>query len=300
MHKFDAKAELILSDISNDRHSGARELVIRALEQLSTYGYTLKKQSAEEQKHRLKALAYDLSTLRPSMASLQNTLNDWLLALERIKTSNPIGFIEDVQALCTEQINGLNFKQEKLVNQAVEALSEAHSIMTISRSSTLVSVFKRLMQRPLTFIICESRPGNEGKQLATELAALDFSVEYIVDAAINNHINQVDAVVVGADTILFDGAVVNKCGTSLLALAANYSNRPFYVIADSSKFSRVARDELIIEEMEPHELEAPVSSRIKARNLYFDITDANLVTHYLTDKGINQDMQYNLRQTNRV
>jgi translation initiation factor 2B subunit (eIF-2B alpha/beta/delta family) len=84
--------------------------------------------------------------------------------------------------------------------------------------------------------------------------------------------------------------VVNKCGTSLLALATQHFKVPFYVVADSSKCTQLSRTEFILEEMPLAEINdpinAPTSSFIHTHNVYFDISPLDTVTAYTTEYGI--------------
>jgi translation initiation factor eIF-2B subunit delta len=99
---------------------------------------------------------------------------------------------------------------------------------------------------------------------------------------------QADAVVVGADAILDDGSVVNKCGTSLLAIAAQYFKVPFYVLADSSKHTKISSADFILEELPAKELGATKSPFIHPHNIYFDITPASLVMAYINEFGVQR------------
>jgi translation initiation factor 2B subunit (eIF-2B alpha/beta/delta family) len=291
----DPLADEIASNIKHDLSSGATELIREALNSLFTYADALGTQPANEAKTRLLLLSERLKHLRPCMASLHNILSDWQARLDELAIDDPKHFIENVQTRCKQQINVMNTRQDKLITQAVSGLCNLQTIMTLSRSSTLCAVFTKLPQRPLGFIVCESRPGCEGKILATTLASSELSVEYIVDAAVGNHIQQADAVVVGADTILADGSVVNKCGTSLLALAAQYYKLPFYVIADSSKCAEFFADDLTREEMPATELAAPDSPWIYPHNFYFDVTDAVLIDAYITEFGMERSWPWSRR-----
>lgn len=286
MNQHQQLADKMVFAIQQNLHAGATELSQDVLMDLSHYAASMRALSPVQCKINLRTLAEQLRYLRPSMAPLHNILGNWQAKLERLQAVDTTKLISDVQALCTRFIDDIKSRQHNLVGHGVSYLSQANNIMTISRSSAVFEVFKSLPQRPLNFIICESRPGCEGKILASELASADVSVEYIIDAAIGNHIQQADGVLVGADSILADGSVVNKCGTSLLALAAGYFKRPLYVIADSSKCVDFCADELTLEEMPTKELAAPESPWVYPHNFYFDVTDATLVTAYITEFGI--------------
>jgi len=76
---------------------------------------------------------------------------------------------------------------------------------------------------------------------------------------------------VGADSVLRDGSVVNKVGTQALALAAKDRAKPFYVACESLKFD--ARYD---------GASWPVRPDIDP---LFDLTPGHLVTMVVTERG---------------
>ena len=48
--------------------------------------------------------------------------------------------------------------------------------------------------------------------------------------------NEVSMVISGAEVILENGSILNRTGTSSLALIAYSNNKPFYVFAESYKY----------------------------------------------------------------
>jgi len=92
----------------------------------------------------------------------------------------------------------------------------------------------------------------------------------------------VDLVVVGSDAVRKNG-VVNKVGTSLLALAAKENKKPFYVVASTIKFDR--RKKFVVEERPGSEVYKKIKG-IKIRNPAFDITDWKFVSAVVMEKGI--------------
>ncbi|MEM1636086.1 MAG: S-methyl-5-thioribose-1-phosphate isomerase, partial [Thermosphaera sp.] len=102
----------------------------------------------------------------------------------------------------------------------------------------------------------------------------------------------VDLVIVGADRITREGYVVNKIGTYMIALAAKRNNIPFYVAAPSSTIDLESSiDDVVIEERNPSEVKYVMGKLITledapALNYAFDITDPDLVTAIITEKGI--------------
>jgi ribose 1,5-bisphosphate isomerase len=135
--------------------------------------------------------------------------------------------------------------------------------------------------------VTESRPRNEGRTTAQTLAAAGLAVTLLTDAEAGLFIPECAAVVVGADSILADGAVVNKSGTYLLALAA-HANRPrrvpFLALAETLKFAPFKQPHL--EEMDLAEVVSPSElPGVSVRNIYFDRTPASLVSAIITELG---------------
>ena len=103
----------------------------------------------------------------------------------------------------------------------------------------------------------------------------------------------VDLVIVGADRIAANGDVANKIGTYPLALAARHHGVPFYVAAPWSTLdvATATGDDIHIEHRDGDELRrgfgAPVSPYgVPAYNPAFDVTPAELVTAFITDRGV--------------
>jgi len=92
-------------------------------------------------------------------------------------------------------------------------------------------------KRKLTVYLTESSPGLEGKQLAKDLIDIRVPVKLIADSTVNTIIPDIDIVIVGADTVLANGSVINKIGTSKIANVAKKNETPFLAVCESTKFS---------------------------------------------------------------
>ncbi len=161
--------------------------------------------------------------------------------------------------------------------------------MTHSLSGTVLAVLSACLPQIDQVIVLEGRPRYEGRQVALELSkGGGSSITLITDAQADIFLPQCHAVVVGADSILANGDVLNKAGTALLAWAARGHRIPFYVLCETLKISPHSwSGELAqLEEKEATEvLEQPIPG-ITARNFYFDRTPARLVTSVITEQGI--------------
>lgn len=141
----------------------------------------------------------------------------------------------------------------------------------------------------------ETRPRLQGMQLtAWELNQEGIDHAIIPDGASAYYMSQgVDMIIVGADRIAANGDFANKIGTFDKAICAKRFGIPFYVAAPVSTFDfdTETGEDIVIEQRSETEMTqigdvriAPVGSR--ALNPAFDVTPAELVTGFITEKGI--------------
>jgi methylthioribose-1-phosphate isomerase len=105
---------------------------------------------------------------------------------------------------------------------------------------------------------------------------------------------KVNIIFVGCDRVAANGDFANKIGTSGVAILAKHYGIPFYVCAPSSTIDLSIPDgeHIVIEERKPEEVTemwyahrmAPAG--VKVDNPAFDVTDHDLITGIITEKGI--------------
>ena len=143
----------------------------------------------------------------------------------------------------------------------------------------------------------ETRPLLQGARLtAWELHEAGIDVTLICDnmASIVMKNRWVDAVLVGCDRIAANGDTANKIGTSGVAVLARHYGIPFYVCAPLSTIDieTVQGKDIEIELRKGEEItstwyQKPMAPNgVKTYNPAFDVTDADLITAIITEKGI--------------
>lgn len=143
----------------------------------------------------------------------------------------------------------------------------------------------------------ETRPLLQGARLtAFELMSAGIDVTLIGDgmAASVMRNGWADAVITGCDRVAANGDAANKIGTLPLAIAAKRFGIPFYICAPSSTIDMdTARGkEIEIERRAPEELtemwyeKRMAPENVKVFNPAFDVTDADLITAIITERGI--------------
>jgi methylthioribose-1-phosphate isomerase len=144
----------------------------------------------------------------------------------------------------------------------------------------------------------ETRPLLQGARLnAWECAERGIPVSVLCDGAAASLMcrGRVSCAIVGADRIAANGDTANKIGTLSLAIAARRYNVPFYVAAPSSTIDTAVPDgsAIPIEERAEDEVKrvrgvvvAPDAAR--AYNPAFDVTPHDLISAFITEKGVVQ------------
>ena len=143
----------------------------------------------------------------------------------------------------------------------------------------------------------ETRPLMQGARLTSfELNHAGIDVTLICDNAASLLMKQgkINACFVGCDRVAANGDTANKIGTRSVAVNAKYHGIPFYVFCPSSTidFSCTSGDDITIEERSADEVKhgyfaQPVAEpEVKCFNPAFDVTDAELITAIVTERGI--------------
>jgi translation initiation factor 2B subunit (eIF-2B alpha/beta/delta family) len=277
---------LALVEIREDRTHGASELARRCLLILAEAARAEPAGSVVELQKRLSALSAELAQTRPSMAPVQNLLRRWREALTFAEEAD-LATARRMAVVRAEVL--IAASRQAVLDCAVRAadlLGCGRTVMTHSLSSTVVEVCRLLGGQGLRMIVTESRPLMEGRRLAEQLSIWGTPTTFITDAQMGLFVAEADAVLVGADSVLADGAVVNKTGTGLLALAARDRGVPFYVCCESFKWRAPGQPPPELEEMAPAELETPDWPGVTVRNVYFDLTPGRLVSAWIDETGV--------------
>ncbi len=278
-----------LQALKQDRQQGASELARRALRMLADSALHGAAGGVDQMRDLLSRRAEILMAARPSMAPLYNLLRRWQCGLTELDNHDLEGF----RRRAAEAAEALVAASERAVKEAARharvQIAGNRTIMTHSLSSTVREVFRQLSGGGIRVIVTESRPLNEGCRLAAELSKWGIATELITEAQMGLFVNEADAVVVGADSLLADGSLVNKAGTYLLALAAGDRGLPFYVCCESFKLRPPGMGEPELEEMASAELAAPNLPGVEVRNIYFDITPPHLISGWITEQGLVRD-----------
>ncbi|MDZ7749009.1 MAG: translation initiation factor eIF-2B [Halofilum sp. (in: g-proteobacteria)] len=275
-------------ELVDDRVSGASQLARQALDSLAEFAGSCAADEPATLRAALLDFAEELQYTRPNMAPIHNLVQRWSDRVEALPDDDPAGF-RRAAAEAAQELSDASVRAVEEVAAHTAALVGADAtVITHSMSSTVHASFRLLARRGVRAIVSESRPGLEGRDQARQLDHLGIPVDFITDAELGHFSGHADVALVGADMLLADGALVNKAGTYLLALAARDRGIPFYVCCESFKQAPHGSTGFDLEAADPAELDAPRGRQITPHNVYFDITPARLIDARVTEDGVTR------------
>lgn len=261
--------------IARDKGHRAIDLVVISLRGLQTLA------AAASSATELGETARAMQRARPASACLQNILDEFCRRLESMGDADVGTGVADIcNGLAEEMVTA----QDTVANRMASLIADGDRIMAFSMSSTIRRVFEiaRQQNKRVQAIVCESRPGMEGRLLANDLSRMNIETTCITESQIGIFMRDTDKAVLGADRLLANGDVVNKAGSLLVALAARHCEVPLYVGAES--FKQSDREDFELEEFNVEELDLPKMSGVTARNFYLEILPDHLISRLITDK----------------
>ena len=227
---------------------------------------------------------------RPTAVSLWNGVHATVRGVEDQKdVGEMISLIqENARVFIDNSNNAVRFIGEI----GAKRIKDGDVIMTHCNSSVALSVIKTAHRqgKDIKVYATESRPWRQGILTVRDLAEAGVDTTLIIDSAVRSVMKKVDEVFVGADTITSHGALINKVGTSQLALAAHEARVQFYVCSETYKFSPMTLfgDRVTIEERDISEVvrDGEIPESVKVFNPVFDSTPPMYIDAIITELGM--------------
>ena len=280
MERFEERIALV----REDREHGSRWLVREAITILRDIA-TSATAAPGERLRLLREAGSELARARPAMFALAG-------AVIRIlgSSDNP----DEIGRAAEQLLHEYETAVERITDHARPLLHG--TVMTHSLSGTVMEVLTACSSALEQVIVLEGRPRYEGRVVAVDLWKAGIATTLITDAQANIFLPGCQSVLVGADSALANGDILNKAGTALLGWAAHGHGVPLFVLCETLKIATYTwkGDLAQLEEKDAEEVWEHPAGDIAIRNFYFDHTPATLVTKLITERGIlsKQDIQH--------
>jgi len=270
---------------------GAGRIARAAVEALADYARNLEVSDADAFKREMQKAAEILTETRPTAVSLPNAVRYVMRALGSFESVEAAR--EAVLARAAEFIDHSEHAVERIAEIGARHISDGDVLLTHCNSEAALGCILEAhrQEKEIEVYATEVRPRGQGLITIRALNDAGIRTNYIIDSAVRYFINDVDLVIVGADAIAVNGAVVNKIGTAQIAHAADEARTNVIVAAETYKFAprTILGEKIAIEERDTGEvLPRGIAENlpfVRVRNPAFDVTPAEYVDLIVTERG---------------
>jgi ribose 1,5-bisphosphate isomerase len=219
------------------------------------------------------------NAMRYIINQTQNNQTEQMDSLRKTVITSAEGFLKDLTA-----------SSQRAAEIGAKRIGDGSVVFTHCHSSTVTKMLAKAKADAVDFrVICtETRPAYQGRITAKELVSLGIDTTFIVDSAARTFMGDVDVAFVGADAITSEGNVVNKIGTSGIAVIASEARVPFYVVSELLKFDPETLQGGCekIEQRNPAEVWAEAPPQLTVKNPSFDVTPNRYIHGIICEEGI--------------
>ncbi len=279
------------ADIKNMEIRGAGRIARAAVEALADYARNLDVSDPETFKREMQGAADILTGTRPTAVSLPNAVRYVMRALDSFESVEAAR--DAVLSRAAEFVDHSEHAIERIAEIGARHISDGDVLLTHCNSEAALGCILEAHRqgKEIEVYATEVRPRGQGLITIRTLNDAGIRTNYIIDSAVRYFINDVDLVIVGADAIAVNGAVVNKIGTAQIAHAADEARTNVIVAAETYKFAprTILGEKIEIEERDPGEVlprgEAERLPFVRVRNPAFDVTPAEYIDLIVTERG---------------
>ncbi len=291
-----------------------KEMVVRgapAIGATAAFGYVLGAAEMIKDSGNFDDFVERMKTVKEILAKTRPTAVNLFWALERMERAmldfgKLDGIVErlekeavDIALEDVETNKAIGRHGAKLIEDGDTILTHCNtgSLATVDYGTALGVIRTAHEQgKKIRVLVDETRPYLQGARLTTwELMKYGIEAVLISDnmAGWMMKMGEVNKVIVGADRVVANGDFANKIGTYSLAVLAKHHSIPFYTALPTSSIDMNLKsgDEIPIEERNPNEVTHCGGRRIapegiKVYNPAFDVTEHELLTAIITEKGV--------------
>ena len=272
------------------RVRGAGRIARAGATALADYAASYEGRSLEEFRNDLRKASEVILGSRPTAVSLWNGVHYTLRGISSAETFEAAR--DSVIANGKEFVTNSEQAVHKIAKIGAKRIKDGDVLMTHCNSSVAIGVILEAVRqgKDIKVYATESRPWRQGILTVNDLSKGGADTTLIIDSAVRSVMSRVDRVFVGADTITSSGSLINKIGTSQVAMAANEARAEVNVCSETYKFSpkTMFGDTVTIEERDISEVVRPgeIPENVRVFNPVFDTTPAKYIDNIITEVGI--------------
>lgn len=272
------------------RIQGATNIAIQSVKSLGEEIRNLRWSQREEVYELLNKSIEVLISSRPTEPMMRNGLKYMNQKIGESNWNNPSKLNSVVSEIETEILDIFNKASKNMIEVGARRIQNGDTILTHCHSSGVTGTLIKAKEQGKEFkvIQTETRPKYQGRITANELVKEGIDTTMIVDSATRHYMKEADLVLLGSDAITSEGNVINKIGSSQVALAAWEARIPFYIVSSLLKFDPVTISGVYetIEERHTDEIWDDPPNGLRILNPAFDVTRRDYIHGLITEGGI--------------
>lgn len=195
-------------------------------------------------RHQMQYLGVMLMKSRPDMALIYNLINCLMKRYEQVDQTTPCVKIVRQQflKLADQILEEWTDARRKAIARAVQWVADQSTIVTCSYSSTVCEVLLeagRSGHYPRILVLNSKMSDHApayGQLTRQELDKHRIACQVLPDQALQEAAAQADTVILGADSILADGSLINGFPSRSLGFAAHGLGIPLYPVCETYRF----------------------------------------------------------------
>ncbi len=236
--------------------------------------------------------------LKRMLDTVEKRKGEGVVSLKSTMKKQALEILEEDVAVC--KAIGVYGAELIRSGDAVMTVCNAGALAAVEFGTALAPIYRAALDgKNVSVTALETRPLLQGARLtAFELTENGIDTTLICDnmAASVLASGEIKAIFTGCDRVAANGDAANKIGTLMLAVLAKHYNVPFYVCAPYSTidFDTKCGKDIVIEQRSEEEIRSlwyktpMVTKKAKIYNPAFDVTPAELITAFVTEKGIKK------------
>jgi len=287
------RVDALASDLRHGRILGSTEAAYAALSFLSDAVKTC----GNDFIRYLPTWVETIIEARPTSMVMSNLIREFLTRfIKKAKEDGVSAAVEEAPRIIDSIYDEIELTKKVVARVGAKRIVNGDVILTHSYSTSVIRIFEEALREGKNFsvYVTESRPLGEGLVSAEKIAKMGIDTTLIVDSAVRFVMKRISKVIVGADAVAANGAIVNKAGTSAIALAAKEARTRVLVAAGTYKFGIetvfgeliegiILNDpELII----PPDRMGELAGKVIVREPVFDVTPPEYIDAIITEHGL--------------
>ncbi|OIO47011.1 MAG: hypothetical protein AUJ28_01455 [Parcubacteria group bacterium CG1_02_37_51] len=281
----------VIKDINNLKIQGATAIAQEAIRALISESKSVR-QEGHQFIVRIEKMIADLLATRSTEPLMQNGLAFILVKLRQTSAKPASEMQAILEKTGLEYLELITDSTQKIVAKGKSLLKKNDNIFTHCHSSLVEKIIIAAWQdKNIAVYNTETRPLFQGRITAQNLLAQGVPTTMVADSAadflISKHSGKelmMNIIILGADSISWEGNVYNKIGSYGIALAAWEAKIPLYIAATALKMD--ADNKIQIELRASSEIWSLKPGNLKILNFAFDLIPAKFITGIITEFGI--------------